>query len=547
MNRSNVILTNSGACAVKCEHPNVILHPYAKHYLIKFGMFCYDGEIINLTHLPRSSRSRNYDKLYKSYIVSFFQKYKDNVSSYFIPDTLFDRFHIIGDDGVCYPLFIIVPCGKCSICSYTKLNDISARCALETYTSKCSPLFVTLTYNNESLPEGGNVSLDDIQKFLKLLRINLNRFFATPYYDEKGNLKYRDAKISLRYLYCSEYTPTNKRPHYHLLIWNVPYIPNGLSAYQTNFFTHRLVGYPETCSEGIRPNRFDRYFTVASRCPLSSGIQCDLGRINGYDTLKKLIWCSWKKGFIKCEVSRDAGSYVAKYIGKGSQVPKGLHPTFVRWSTRRGLGFSAFDLYFKDLLMQNPSLTQLTFLDPKVGKINKVCIPKYYRTLLSPSLSVVSAPFRKDLEQFAYCYKIIKAFRSYGYDFQYNVAKSCFTEILDKYELFDPLCACTTAPLDPLTKSVIEKYRKLYFIRENSEFYCYISGVQQMFYHYYIVLKQFDIGSLHLQDILDYKVLSQVARVDYARKNKNSLSYFKNKALDYYDRVHKREFLSDIV
>lgn len=526
----------------KCEHPVLLLHPYAKHYFVKYGLFCYEGNIISeYSFISRSLRSRRYDDFYRKFVSSFFRLHKENPTASYTPDSLFDYFHFIGDDGVCYPLFIIVPCGKCRVCSYSKLNDISARCALETYTSRCAPLFVTLTYDNEHLPDGNNVSLDDIQKFLKLLRINLNRFFATSYVDEKGNTKYSDAKISLRYLYSSEYTPSNKRPHYHLLIWNVPYIPNGLSEYQKAFFAKRAIGYPAENYSSARPNRFDNILGLSHNCPISSNINCDLGRIYGYDTLKKLIWCSWKKGFIQCSVSKDAGKYVAKYIGKGSQVPSGRVPTFVRWSTRRGLGFSAFDQCFKDLLLKNPSLTQLTFLDPKVGSIQKVCIPKYYRTLLAPSLSVLSTPFRKDLEQFAYCYKIIKCFRSFGYDFEFEVCRSVYKEIIEKFELFDPLCACTTRPLDIETKSVINKYRKLYFIPDNSEFYHYISGVNMLFWHYYLILKSFDLESIHLSDVLNYKYVSQLARKDYAEKNPMPVSHYRQKADYYYSRVHHTE------
>lgn len=529
---------------IKCENPTVILHPYAKHYFVKYGVFCYDGKIVNLSSFDRSYRIRNYEKFYNTYVSTFFSRYKVHPERSFSPDTLFDSYHFISDDGVCYPFFIIVPCGKCTICSYTRLSDISARCELETFTHKSNPLFVTLTYDNDHLPSDGNVSLDDIQKFLKLLRININRFFATQYTDDNGKVKYRDAKISLRYLYSSEYAPKNKRPHFHLLLWNVPYFPSGLSEYQKKFCSKRFVGYPSTMSSVRSFGSFNALSFIKSNCVIGNNYNCDLGRIYGFDILKKLVWCSWKKGFIKCEVSRDAGKYVAKYIGKGSDVPKGKLPTFVRWSTRRGLGFDAFDLYFKDILLKNPSLTQLTFCDPKRGSVKSVLIPKYYRSLLAPCLSVIAKPFRESLEQFFYCYRILKKFRL---SLDFEVYKSSFFDIYDKFKLFDPLVGMSSTPIDSLTLGVINKFKNQFLISSNRQFFSYISGVVSYFWHYYIELMNFDIDSLHLQDILDYKTLSTLSRVEYAKNNAKSTDFHLQKANDYYVRVRRREFDFDVM
>ncbi|UPW41262.1 replication initiator protein [Sigmofec virus UA08Rod_4686] len=516
--------------SVKCLHPTVILHPYAKSYFIRHGKFCYNGELHVVGHTP-SNRIKLFDSFCRYYVKPFFASYKKDASclSY---DFLFDNYHFISDDGEFLPMFLLVPCGKCTLCNSTRLNDLSARCALETYTSKCRPLFVTLTYDNEHIPTDGSVSLDDIQKFLKLLRINLNRFFATPYTDENGKILYKDAKISIRYLYSSEYTPNNGRPHYHLLIWNVPYFPNGLSDYQTKFLESRLDGYPDSVS-GSFPK-------IQSPCLLGSSVGCDLGRIYGYDVLKKIIWCSWKKGFVKSEVCRDSsGRYVAKYLGKGSKVPKGCSPTFVRWSTRRGLGFDAYDKYFKVMLLANPSLTELTFVDPKFGKTTKVCIPKYYKSLLTPSMSVISKPFRFDLESFHSLYSFAKTIsRQYSY-FNMSELKFLHSNVYKKYELFAPLCGLDL-PYDERKYNVFlnNVVKSCYTVRHYDT--KLLSRVYSQIRTLYSKLMSFDLDSFHLHDLMNWKSLHQLSVSQSLSNSSKTLGYYYDLAKhseDHYERI----------
>ena len=66
--------------------------------------------------------------------------------------------------------------------------------------------FITLTYNNEHLPENG-VFPEEIQLFIKRLRTKLDR---------------RGISHNLRYIAVSEYGHWSKRPHYHIILWNFP-------------------------------------------------------------------------------------------------------------------------------------------------------------------------------------------------------------------------------------------------------------------------------------------------------------------------------------
>lgn len=71
--------------------------------------------------------------------------------------------------------------------------------------------FVTLTYDDEHLPENGSLRFKDLQDFLKRLRKRC-----------KG-VQVADSQFHrpIRYFACGEYGDKTKRPHYHLLLFNI--------------------------------------------------------------------------------------------------------------------------------------------------------------------------------------------------------------------------------------------------------------------------------------------------------------------------------------
>lgn len=109
---------------------------------------------------------------------------------------------------------VTVPCGKCLGCYIDQSSEWSMRARLELRKHKES-IFLTLTYNNEHLPEGGLLSRSDIQKFLKRLRRHLE-------------------PLRIRYYGCGEYGSAENtyRPHYHLIIYG--YKPEDLTYFFTN-------------------------------------------------------------------------------------------------------------------------------------------------------------------------------------------------------------------------------------------------------------------------------------------------------------------------
>lgn len=108
---------------------------------------------------------------------------------------------------------LFVPCGRCISCRISKQSALTflAERELETlYKSKQSATFITLTYNDLTLPinSKGLVTLrkSHLQKFLKRLRILLSR---------KG------INQRIKYIACGESGSDTHRPHYHLVIFGL--------------------------------------------------------------------------------------------------------------------------------------------------------------------------------------------------------------------------------------------------------------------------------------------------------------------------------------
>lgn len=94
---------------------------------------------------------------------------------------------------------VFIPCGRCVGCRLERARQWSVRCMHEARMHKHN-WFVTLTYSTDNLPENGFLVRRDTQLFMKRLR------------------KVRNAPV--RVYGCAEYGTVNKRPHYHLILFN---------------------------------------------------------------------------------------------------------------------------------------------------------------------------------------------------------------------------------------------------------------------------------------------------------------------------------------
>lgn len=93
---------------------------------------------------------------------------------------------------------IKLPCGQCSGCRANRAHEWALRCDHEAKSHDCNS-FVTLTYDDENVPQDFSVKLRDWQLFLKRLR--------------------KRAAVRIRYFGCGEYGEQTLRPHYHGLLF----------------------------------------------------------------------------------------------------------------------------------------------------------------------------------------------------------------------------------------------------------------------------------------------------------------------------------------
>ncbi len=98
-----------------------------------------------------------------------------------------------------------VPCQKCTGCLNRRVAEWVTRLEFECDSARCV-VAVTLTYSAEFLPADGSVSRSVIKSFLKHLRQKARRAGFT----------------GIRFFCASEYGEKTGRPHYHVLLWNLP-------------------------------------------------------------------------------------------------------------------------------------------------------------------------------------------------------------------------------------------------------------------------------------------------------------------------------------
>lgn len=93
------------------------------------------------------------------------------------------------------------PCGQCLPCRINRRRLWTHRLMLEAIKHESSS-FITLTYSDENLPEGGTLQPRDAQLFLKRLRRAIE-----PY--------------KLRFYLVGEYGEETFRPHYHAALFGI--------------------------------------------------------------------------------------------------------------------------------------------------------------------------------------------------------------------------------------------------------------------------------------------------------------------------------------
>ncbi|QXN75087.1 replication initiator protein [Microvirus mar22] len=111
-------------------------------------------------------------------------------------------------------VYQVFPCGKCPVCKAADGRDWIFRLNVEADNS-INSYFLTLTYNEKNIVRSGSVGIlvkRDLQLFIKRLRSRIARSFP-----ENSNV---------RFFGIGEYGGTTHRPHYHVILFNLPAVRN---------------------------------------------------------------------------------------------------------------------------------------------------------------------------------------------------------------------------------------------------------------------------------------------------------------------------------
>lgn len=104
---------------------------------------------------------------------------------------------------------LTVPCGQCLGCRLERSRQWAVR-LLHEKTQHDLAVFVTLTYDDDHLPEDGSLHKEHFQLFMKRLR------------------KRHGAQI--RYFHCGEYGEQGRRPHYHAILFGIDFADRKLHS-----------------------------------------------------------------------------------------------------------------------------------------------------------------------------------------------------------------------------------------------------------------------------------------------------------------------------
>lgn len=215
---------------------------------------------------------------------------------------------------------IRVPCGKCIGCRLDYSRMWAIRSVHEAMMHKDNT-FVTLTFNDEHLPDDRSLHKSEIQSWLKRFR---KRFGS-----------------GIRYMVCGEYGDKTQRPHYHIIFFNFKF-PD------MKFWT-------------------TRHGQIYYRSDILESLWTD-------------PWSKDPRGYcVIGDVTFESSAYVARYVTKkldgylGESKYNGREKEFLSMSRMPGIGTEFFMKNYKDIYNHGYIL---------LPNKHKAPIPRFYDYLL---------------------------------------------------------------------------------------------------------------------------------------------------------------------
>lgn len=192
-----------------------------------------------------------------------------------------------------------LPCGQCWGCRLERSRIWSIRCMHEAQLHEHNQ-YVTLTYNQENLPEDDSLKKKDLTDFWKRLR----------------------KKFKIRYYACGEYGDEKERPHYHAIIF-------GLKLDDLTYYRTTRDGFKLYNSKVI-----DEIWT------------------HGYCTIGAVTFesCAYVARYImKKQLGKGAEDHYLKIDKSTGEILSDRTPEYTVMSNRPGIGKKWFDKFKSDI------------------------------------------------------------------------------------------------------------------------------------------------------------------------------------------------------
>ena len=237
-----------------------------------------------------------------------------------------------------------VPCNHCYACSLNNSAEWATRIMFEAKKYECN-FWITLTYNDDNLPIAEKMTYgeqtfsnygDEIWMTGTLVPKHITTFLNSlrKSYERKGHK-------GIKFYLCGEYGETGKRPHYHIVLMNLPLDITQFydSHIDTNFKAH------------WKSHEIEKF---------------------------------WDKGIIDiCDLEWSDAAYTARYCAKKlfkqvsdlQYAANGKVPEFVRMSN--GIGKDYFIENKEKIIKQDGVIAKTV-----KGNVAKVKMPRYYLKMI---------------------------------------------------------------------------------------------------------------------------------------------------------------------
>lgn len=223
---------------------------------------------------------------------------------------------------------ITVPCGQCTGCRLENSRQWAVRIMHEAamHEKNC---FLTLTLNDENIPEDNSLDITLFQKFVKRAR----------------------KKLRFRYFHCGEYGDHNGRPHYHACIFGEDW------SGDRKFHKTGKLGHPIYTSSNL-----DNELWKHGHCYIGSLTWESAAYVARY-VLKKVTG------------SNAAFRYAGVDEMTGEELPD-LKPEYCSMSRRPGLGAKWIERYMDEtyhtdtILSRGQKSQPPKFYDRELEKLN---------------------------------------------------------------------------------------------------------------------------------------------------------------------------------